>query len=55
MLQKNEKEFLTNLVKEKLEEVKKDSPNASRDARPKFMAAEEEYVEFLEGLLKKLK
>lgn len=53
-LTKNEKDYLKALVKRQLKHFKKEKDIAAEDAQIKFMAAEEQYEQFLENLLKKL-
>lgn len=50
----NEKAFLKELVKERLEKVKAEGDTIVHHVHPQFLAVEEKYEDFLENLLKKL-
>ena len=51
----DEKEFLRSLVKKELERVKDVQKKTSIGSSPAFLKAEHETVDFLKGLLEKLK
>ena len=54
-LTKEEKEFIKLLIKNKLEEFKKEEKTIIEQDKPSFLAAEVKYEEFLKALLKKFK
>jgi len=54
MLTQQEKAYLKELVKKQLEMLKKENKTIIENPAPQFIAAEEKYEDFLEGLIKKL-